>query len=154
MESLALEGIINTFLEEVREVISEEDEGYDFDEEQVILVRDTAGEQVVRVFNRTSQDYILIKKITAGASHVAANLEAFKQVNSASCPNVASILETVKGSDGTYWIFIDDGPESEKLSYLIEDRGTSGKFFSEDELAHLAQDLALGLAHLQLLGLA
>ena len=69
-------------------------------------------------------------------------------MNSASCPNLASIIETIKAEDGSFWIFLDDGPESDKLSYLIENRGTSGDNFSEGELAHIALDMALGLAHL------
>ena len=79
---------------------------------------------------------------------MAANLEKFKGVNSASCPNVATIIDSIKAQDGSYWIFIDDGPESEKLSYLIEERGAVGKTFSEGELTHLTLDMALGLAHL------
>lgn len=40
------------------------------------------------------------------------------------------------------------------MSYLIENRGTQGNNFTEGELAHIALDMALGLAHLQLLGLS
>lgn len=53
MESLGLENIISKFLLLLQEVVKN-DERFDFDEDQVILVRETAGEEVVRAFNRAS----------------------------------------------------------------------------------------------------
>ena len=89
-----------------------------------------------------------------GKSHVSKQAPSFDRINTASCPNVATLLDTIEGTDGSFWIFIDDGPEFDKLSYLIEDRGQKGEYFCEGELAHIGLDMALGLAHLQLLGLA
>ena len=87
------------------------------------LVRHTAGEEVVRILNRKNNDEILVKRITVGKGHITKNAPSFDKINTASCPNVATLLDTIEGHDGSFWIFIDDGPEFDKLSYLIEERG-------------------------------
>ena len=78
---------------------------------------------MVRILNRKNNDEILVKRITVGKGHITKNAPSFDKINTASCPNVATLLDTIEGHDGSFWIFIDDGPEFDKLSYLIEERG-------------------------------